>query len=138
MWLLNVEPGGAFGLTDNLKGDSIPPYAILSHTWGENNEEVTYQDLEGKLGTDKAGYDKIRFCAKQAKCDGLDHFWVDTCCIDKKNPAELSESIASMFRWYSQARKCYVYLSDVSIAGHGQDDPPPPQSVWESAFRKSR
>ena len=38
----------------------------------------------------------------------------DTCCIDRANHTELSEAIASMFSWYRNAVKCYVYLPDVS------------------------
>jgi hypothetical protein len=28
----------------------------------------------------KAGWKKIQFCAKQAAADGLQYFWIDTCC----------------------------------------------------------
>ena len=45
--------------------------------------------------------------------DGFEHVWVDTCCIDKTNSAELSEAINSMFKWYQNATECYVYLLDV-------------------------
>jgi hypothetical protein len=41
-----------------------------------------------------------------------------------------------MFRWYRNAAKCYVYLSDVS-AGAG-DKNGQSQRSWESAFRNSR
>jgi len=88
-------------------------------------------------GTDKnkAGYGKIQFCGEQARRDGLQYFWVDTCCIDKSNAVEYQHAINSMFRWYKAATKCYVYLPDVSR----------PRSVladntnesWESSFRKS-
>jgi len=54
-------------------------------------------------GKSKAGYDKIRFCGQQAKRDGLQCFWVDTCCIDKSNNVELQEAINCMFRWYRNA-----------------------------------
>jgi hypothetical protein len=54
---------------------------------------------------------------KQAASDGLQYIWVDTCCIDKSSSAELSEAINSMFRWYQNAARCYVYLTDVSIKG---------------------
>ncbi|PVH68331.1 HET-domain-containing protein, partial [Cadophora sp. DSE1049] len=77
--------------------------------------------------------EKIRFCAEQAKRDGLQYFWVDTCCIDKSNSAELTEAINSMFRWYGMSTKCYVYLSDVSRTAVNTDE-----LAWESAFRKSR
>lgn len=31
----------------------------------------------------------------------LQYFWVDTCCIDKSNHAELSRKIDALFRRYS-------------------------------------
>lgn len=40
--------------------------------------------------------------------------WVDTCCVDKKSSAELSEAINSMYRWYYNAQVCYAFLEDVS------------------------
>jgi hypothetical protein len=116
MRLLRIEDGGGFGLVE-LVGSNIPPYAILSHTWGADEEEVTFKDLVDGTGKTKNGYRKLYFCAKQAVKDTLQHFWVDTCCIDKSSSAELSEAINSMYRWYHHASRCYVYLSDVSIGG---------------------
>ncbi|KAK3935466.1 heterokaryon incompatibility [Diplogelasinospora grovesii] len=115
---------------DNLR------YAILSHTWGPDTEEVTFKDLIDGTEVDKTGYKKIRFCAAQARRDGLRYFWVDTCCIDKANNTELSEAINSMFRWYRNAARCYVYLSDMSVPSHKNNQ----QSglEWESAFRAHR
>jgi len=57
----------------------------------------------------------LEFCGKQAKHDDLHYFWVDTCCIDKSNHSELAIAINSMFRWYENAERCYVYLLDVSV-----------------------
>lgn len=37
-------------------------------------------------------------------------------CIDKCNLEELPNVINSMFHWYRGANKCYVLLSDVTIA----------------------
>jgi hypothetical protein len=89
----------------------IPPYAILSHRW--EHDEVSYQDLlEGKK-KGGAKYKKIRkFCAVALR-DHFDWAWVDTCCIDKKSSADLSEAINAMFGWYQRSQMCYVYLSDV-------------------------
>jgi hypothetical protein len=90
-------------------------------------------DMDGQI---KEGYQKLRFCAKRAQRDRLDYFWVDTCCIDKTNSQELQEAINSMFRWYQNAEKCYVLLSDVennSLEGHGSS-----RRRWKAAFRKSR
>ena len=135
MRLLQLKDNGEFGLTKDLITD-IPPYAILSHTWGNDEEEVTFKDLAESSKDIKVGYQKIQFCAEQAGHDSLRYFWVDTCCIDKSNNAELSEAINSMFRWYRNATKCYVYLSDVLTNEHNQNSLSP--QSWEAAFRKSR
>ena len=118
-------------------GDNIPPYAILSHTWRLDGDEVTFKDISEGSAKSKAGYTKISFCGDKAASDGLQYFWVDTCCIDKSNNNELSEAINSMFRWYRDAAKCYVYLSDVSRLALVANDEFN-QWPWESAFRKSR
>ena len=99
MRLLRRSNTSEFSLTKDLVGnDTIPPYAILSHTWGADTEEVTFEDLTNGTGKDKPSYEKIRFCRQQTKQDGLEYFWVDTCCINKANYTELSQAINSMFR----------------------------------------
>jgi hypothetical protein len=109
-------------------GSRIPPYAILSHTWGE--EELSFQDLSTGTVVKKKGFEKIKRCCEIAAEDGFEYAWVDTCCIDKTSSAELSEAINSMFRWYKKAEVCYAFLSDVP----SDEDP----ELLESAFRKSR
>ena len=52
----------------------------------------------------------------QARDDALDFLWVDTFCIDKRSSAELQEAISSMYRYYSEAALCYVYLRDVQLS----------------------
>lgn len=132
MRLLQLDDNGGLSLVERLR-DDIPRYAILSHTWGKDEEEVTFQDFTNDRGKSKLGYRKLQFCAIQAARDGLKHFWIDTCCIDKSSSSELSEAINSMFRWYRVAEKCYVYLSDVSYSD-GDDR----SQRWKPAFRKSR
>ena len=98
---------------ESFAGHRVPPFAILSHTW--NQDEVTLQDLTVDPNVEsKKGYAKIRYTCDQAIRDGLDYCWVDTCCIDKTSSAELSEAINSMFSWYQNAHVCYAYLSDVT------------------------
>ncbi|USP76926.1 HET-domain-containing protein [Curvularia clavata] len=102
-------------------GSNIPRYAVLSHTWGD--DEVTFVDLplDSPTTKAKAGYQKIEFTCQQALCNGLNFAWVDTCCIDKRSSSELSEAINSMFSWYRNARHCYAYLSDVLQNGMGEE-----------------
>ncbi|KAK4462288.1 hypothetical protein QBC42DRAFT_268061 [Cladorrhinum samala] len=116
-------------LVHKREGD-VPPYAILSHTWGGDDDEVSLSDIQElstsrlRLATNdngpfkhrvtkKPGYAKIRDSARLAKSEGYDYIWIDTCCIDKTSSAELSEAINSMFRWYNEAAVCYAYLNDV-------------------------
>lgn len=131
MRLLERRPNGDLILRD-FTGRDVPAYAILSHTWSE--EEVSFQEIEAGTGKNKRGWKKIEFCARQAAADGLRYLWIDSSCIDRKNAVELSTAINSMFRWYQKAARCYVYLSDVSLSGARGHD----QSVWVDAFRKSR
>jgi hypothetical protein len=97
----------------------IPKYVILSHTWGE--DEVTFESMQRPNERTKAlrGYMKIKRCCEQAKQDGYRWAWVDTCCIDKRSSAELSEAINSMYRYYWGAEKCYAYLTDVGDENSG-------------------
>jgi Heterokaryon incompatibility protein (HET) len=117
---------------------ALPAYTVLSHTWHTNNkEEVTYEDLETGSGQHKAGYTKIDFCKKQASVDELAYIWIDTCCINRKSEPELSEAVNSMFRWYKNATRCYVYLSDVYTSHEGRDTPSRGDE-WEALFPQSR
>lgn len=135
MRLLRYTPDGGLGLTETFISDEeVPPYAILSHTW-QDGHEVTFDDLLTGNGKEKAGYNKILFCARQAQRDGLDYCWADTCCIDKSSSAELSEALNSMFRWYQNAQRCYVYLSDVL---RDMTDTSESFRRWKPAFRQSR
>ncbi|KAH8786770.1 heterokaryon incompatibility protein-domain-containing protein, partial [Hyaloscypha sp. PMI_1271] len=93
-------------------GNQIPRYAILSHTWRE--EEVSFQDwADQSSASQKKGYKKIFDTCQLAKKHGYDYVWVDTNCIDKSSSSELTEAINSMFKWYQSAQVCYAYLSDV-------------------------
>ncbi|KAB5522855.1 heterokaryon incompatibility protein-domain-containing protein, partial [Coniochaeta sp. 2T2.1] len=109
-------------LIDNLAAALKPPtarpprYAILSHTWGD--DELSFGEVQpGFLrvtpSSPRPGWDKVVMARKMALDHGYDCLWVDTCCIDKTNSTELSEAINSMFKWYAEAEVCYVYLSDV-------------------------
>ncbi|KAH8805061.1 heterokaryon incompatibility protein-domain-containing protein [Xylogone sp. PMI_703] len=138
MRLLNVFTGRL----EEYFGSEIPEYAILSHTWGQ--EEVTFVDIQNipagrkpismlwkkkdsssdreaspfvhdQAVQEKAGYKKIYYSCTQAAHDGYQYIWIDSCCIDKSSSAELSEAINSMFQWYEKASICYAYLEDVQL-----------------------
>ena len=100
--------------------DEETEYAILSHRW--TDQEVDYNEVVKLAKMDEEerseirqrdGYRKIVQSCEQAKKDGYKWLWVDTCCIDKRSSAELSEAINSMYRWYENSRICYAYLHDV-------------------------
>jgi hypothetical protein len=70
MCLLKYEENGKFRFT-SFNDDAIPLYAILSHTWGADTEEVAFADLEKGNSKDKSDYRKICFCGQQAQQDSL-------------------------------------------------------------------
>ena len=86
----------------------LPMYAILSHRWGEH--EVSYKEMRGfqkeyLAATNEERYKaaeasglgmaKIKNFCQKASSNGFDWGWIDTCCIDKRSSAELSEVRAS-------------------------------------------
>ena len=111
MWLLSTD---TLELQEFI-GSEIPPYAILSHTWGP--EEISFVEMKKpkyrKRARQKKGFSKIEGCCARAKENMYAWVWVDSCCIDKQSSAELSEALNSMFQWYKSSDACYVYLSDV-------------------------
>ena len=104
MRLLKRDNAGGITFTEDLSDAELSEprykYAILSHRWGPDEEEVTYNDVVNGIGTSKpgTGSEKIRFCVRQTRQDGLQYFWMDTCCIDKSKETELSKALRSMFR----------------------------------------
>ncbi|KAE8317042.1 heterokaryon incompatibility protein-domain-containing protein [Aspergillus transmontanensis] len=126
MRLINVH---TFEL-EEFFNDQVPLYAILSHTWGNDEDEVSFRDItEGNSG-DGSWPIKFKGCCERAEKDGFTHAWIDTCCIDKTNSVELGEAINSMFRWYRNASVCYVYLSDVTTDDRKQLPPRISSSRW--------
>ncbi|KAF5363040.1 hypothetical protein D9758_012636 [Tetrapyrgos nigripes] len=115
--------------------DEIPPYAILSHTWEDeevtfqdiqniatladtcNVQQLTYEDIRAFLLSAqlpvKKGYTKVVQACVRARSYSFDWIWIDSCCINKESSAELSEAINSMYQYYEDAVVCYVYLFDV-------------------------
>ncbi|KAL8690947.1 MAG: hypothetical protein Q9218_003723 [Villophora microphyllina] len=122
---------------------NIPPYATLSHTWGNLKEEVTFELLQaaapnirrlvdsGAVTGQINGISKIAGCCLQAMDLDLTYIWVDTCCIDKKSSTELSEAINSMFNWYAESKVCFAHLADVTSTSSSEN-------VLQNQVRRSR
>ena len=122
MRLINTH---TFEQKDRFQDNRTPPYAILSHRWGEhevsfqdfhNASKATFDNPSAHLGADKnSGAYKIAHACAQAKKAGLEWLWIDTCCIDKSSSAELGKAINSMFKWYQEAQVCFAHLADVNV-----------------------
>lgn len=109
--------------------DRIPPYAILSHTWGA--EEVLFEDLQNDTAERKATWPKIKETCRLSLERGFEYVWIDNCCIDKSSSAELSETLNSMFMFYKEADICWAYLADVPF---GPDLEKPGSSLERSRW----
>lgn len=92
-----------------------PGYAILSHRW--TKDEVSFQDFDYCRKQQTTSFDKISSCCSFTKKEGHEWVWIDTCCIDKRSSAELTEAINSMYAWYKKSKVCYAYLADVLMVG---------------------
>jgi Heterokaryon incompatibility protein (HET) len=129
MWLLNTRDSELQWFMP----ENRPAYAILSHTW--NDSEISFKDMRKKPEAQKSRleFSKIRGACVQAIERGLDWIWIDSCCIDKRSSAELSEAINSMYKWYEDSEICFVYLQDLS-SGACNLDP----TVIDDQFSRSK
>jgi len=117
MRLINVE---SYELEEFVEPQKS--YAILSHTWGEG--EVSFHDMTDlPTAKTKRGWQKIEKSCKLARGMSLEYVWVDTCCIDKRSSAELTEAINSIYRLY-QKGICIAFLKDL---------PDHPDQVYDSS-----
>lgn len=110
MRLLNTT---SLGFEEFFDRNEPPPYAILSHRWSDM--EVLYHDYDQQTdwsGSAK-GYRKIYQCCELARQRNRKYIWIDSLCIDKRNTHEVTESVNSMWRYYTNAIECYAYLVDV-------------------------
>ena len=134
MWLLSTNRAELHSFKDHQAVDG--GYAILSHTWGQN--EQTFQDIQvlqeqcrrTRENPRDRSPEKIKQSCLLAERYGFHWIWIDTCCIDKTSSTELSEAINSMFEWYAAAEVCFALLEDV-----GDDHDP---RARDSAFRRAR
>ncbi|CAG8973024.1 hypothetical protein HYALB_00007251 [Hymenoscyphus albidus] len=111
-------------------GSDSPEYAILSHTWGSADDEVSFSDVCQGKAEGKRLYSKVRKSCDLAASHGFEYIWIDTCCIDKSSSAELQEAICSVYRWYKNARICYVHLEDFLAPTSSCEKP----SLWNSRW----
>ncbi|KAK3688642.1 heterokaryon incompatibility protein-domain-containing protein, partial [Podospora appendiculata] len=123
MWLINTSTLQLELFTP----PTLPRYAILSHTWGD--DEVGFSEFRNQRWvetTTTRGLAKIRMTCRLARDRGIPYAWVDTCCIDKSSSAELSEAINSMFGWYRRSAVCFAFVEDwgprVQWAEFGETD----------------
>ena len=94
-------------------------YVILSHRWEgkepplhEVQDEVIYKLPPAK------GIVRLQSFCRIVKKPGYRWAWVDTCCIDEKNPSEVQCSAHSMFSWYHHSALTIIYLSNVPRSGN--------------------
>lgn len=118
MWLLTTDRAELhfFSAPDEVPGG----YATLSHTWSQheqsfqNTNDLSHHCRQAGENPRDLASPKVRESCMLAERYGYRWLWNDTCCIDKTNPAELSEALNSMFRWYAGAEVCFAHLEDVA------------------------
>ncbi|KDQ26186.1 hypothetical protein PLEOSDRAFT_1085421 [Pleurotus ostreatus PC15] len=88
-------------------------YAILSHRWSQNGQELSFADvlagLSNRVVQEKEGYKKLMgFCTAVKSIYGCRYVWMDSVCISED---DRSASIPRMFSWYRQAYVCLIYFA---------------------------
>ena len=89
-------------------------YAMLSHTWEEN--EPLFQDVVhvAVYDLDKSPtHDKLQTFCKIVRDARFNWAWSDTCCIDKSYHFVHQEALATMFKWYQGSAMMIVFLRGV-------------------------
>jgi hypothetical protein len=71
MRLLKIKDNADLSLEEFMNESELPKYAILSHRWGDDSDEVTKKDVQDEIGKTKIIYEKILRCAKQVVEDSL-------------------------------------------------------------------
>ena len=64
---------------ENIYGEDLPEYAILSHTWSKDPEdEVLFADINNRTYLTKPGYAKILATLHEARLDDIPYAWIDS------------------------------------------------------------
>ncbi|PIL28687.1 hypothetical protein GSI_08731 [Ganoderma sinense ZZ0214-1] len=130
--------------SNNHHDTSSPEYSqtgsqlhALWYAWPELNGQLTVGTIHdtsscspSSIWGDPELSPKIREACRVARQKSYLYLWIDSCCIDKTSSSELSESINSMYQWYSRADICYAFLPDVPA----EED----HRAKGSRFRRSR
>lgn len=115
MQLFRYSNTGELTITNFVDKDAIPAYSILSHRWLDAIEEPTFEDLTMRTEQEKLDYEKLLFCGEPARQNGLQYFWVDTCCIDKADSSELSLIVWTV---WASSRKFLIFIILSSLHQH--------------------
>ncbi|KAG1742622.1 heterokaryon incompatibility protein-domain-containing protein, partial [Suillus paluster] len=87
---------------------------MLSHRWQAT--EPRMNDIQKKVVYKlkaAGGLVKLQSFCRIARDEGYRWAWVDTCCINQEDHAELQKALNSMFAWYHNSPLTVVYLADV-------------------------
>ncbi|KAG1786303.1 uncharacterized protein HD556DRAFT_1539637 [Suillus plorans] len=96
-------------------GDALPLRFAITQVGRDGGAAAPHPNKDVRELKGLGGITKLQSFCKIARDAGYFWAWMDTCCIDKSNNAELGESVQSMFVWYRHSALTIVYLSDVLL-----------------------
>lgn len=70
MWLID----SVSFLLKEFNESQLPPYAVLSHTWGK--EEVSFAELRARDLVGGVGWEKVRETCRLARNEGFQYAWI--------------------------------------------------------------
>ena len=102
--------------------DRDAEYRVLSQEWSAAGYAFGDQNMaEQQRSSREQSVEKLKRFRNAAASHKYKYIWLDTCCIDQKNPVELTRAINSMYRWYAEAERCFVYLYDYDLKDKPRD-----------------
>lgn len=122
MKLINVK---SYELVEVLDS-SIPPYAILSHTWGgDDTVAPTHWTRLATIQRSLPIPEKVIRACEDVHRRGITYLWVDSLCIDSSSSADLDEAVNGSLRRLRNASVCLVFLEDLPADSPAFDD-----NIW--------
>lgn len=120
MWLINTATLERIEIKEH---DKIPPYAVLSHTWCQDDDKDPYTEVRNLPSAKQGrGFGKVRnACARALQAHKLEWLWADSLCIDRTSDVELSNSINSISSLLRNCAVCLTYLEDIYLSSSWEE-----------------
>ncbi|EME42840.1 hypothetical protein DOTSEDRAFT_101598, partial [Dothistroma septosporum NZE10] len=115
--LLHFLRDDQLGLIFQLEAYNVreaPPYAAISYTWGEPGRVQNIVINDDRLEVGQNAHYALWQATVASRGRDVEHYWIDSVCIDQSNLREKSHQVGMMGRIYSGAALVYACVGQHS------------------------